>query len=382
MKRLFLIPVMIVIVVGVILTSCAQQAPAPSPTPTPTLTPSPAPISPPATTSAKPIKLKFSYALPTNSSFPVKIWSPWAEQIKERTTAIGKPVDIAFYGGGALGSQEDQPELVVSGVADMAGCWTPSSVIGRWPLYDAMQLPGLFPSALAINQVARELYNTRSEFRGELDPDFKLLFFQSSGVQNLVTRTRQVKTLEDFKGMKINCSGGIMNAKTLEAVGAVPVTMLPPEVYLSLERGLLDGGTSSWEAIYLVLKWAEVTKYRTVFPRGITQACLLTAMNWNTWNSLPPEDQKIFDELTGAYMDKVAGETFDGICAQCFGLMKEYDKKVGNPEPYVVPEDEFQKWRETLKPVYDWWITDMEAKGLPGKSIYEDVVRLSEKYSK
>jgi hypothetical protein len=46
-------------------------------------------------------------------------------------------------------------------------------------------------------------------------------------------------------------------------------------------------------------------------------------------------------------------------------------KKIGNPEYIIVPQDEFQRWQNAVKPVIENWINEMEAKGLPGRSIYE-----------
>ena len=105
-------------------------------------------------------------------------------------------------------------------------------------------------------------------------------------------------------------------------------------------------------------------------------------MNWDAWNSLPPDVQKIFEELSGSYMTNLTGEAVDKADISCRAGIEEYDKKVGNPEHYIVPEDEFQRWAEAVNPVYDMWIKRMEAKGLPGKAFLEDARRLAEKYSK
>ncbi len=87
MKRLFLLPLVILLVCGFICASCAAPASAPTPAAAP----------------AKPIKLKFSFAAPTRDLFYTDGFALWAEQLEQRTTAIGKPVEIVFYGGAALG---------------------------------------------------------------------------------------------------------------------------------------------------------------------------------------------------------------------------------------------------------------------------------------
>ena len=143
----------------------------------------------------------------------------------------------------------------------------------------------------------------------------------------------------------------------------------------------MDAVTREWEGAF-VWKFYEVTKYRTDIAQGLSVAQFVVSMNWDTWNSLPPDVQKIFEELTGPNMSKSCGETVDGVNMGLLGFIKEYDQKVGNPEIYNLPEDEFQRWKEAVVPVYDMWMADMEAKGLPGRAILEDVQHLVEKYSK
>ncbi len=374
MKRLFLLPLVILLVCGFIFASCAAPAPAPAPALTPTSAPAP------ASAPAKPIKLKLAHPVPTYATQHVENLVPWTKLIKERTAAIGKPVDIVIYGAGALGTSRDMLKLAEGGVADITASWTTAHDPGIFPLNDVMTLPLLFASSIQMNLVAQEMYDTRPEFRKEFERHVKLLFFCCPGAYHLVSKTRQVKTLEDFKGMKTPIDGPIQTA-TVTALGGTPVEVLPPEAYMSLERGLLDAGILSWEGIVTAFKWLEVTKYRTIFPRGLFASYLVATMNWDSWNRLPPDVQKIFEELTGTYMSRHVGETFDRVDMQCLEKLKEYDKKAGNPEPYYMPKDEFQKWEEAIKPLYEKWIADLEAKGLPGRSLYEDTLRLIEKYS-
>jgi TRAP-type C4-dicarboxylate transport system substrate-binding protein len=45
-------------------------------------------------------------------------------------------------------------------------------------------------------------------------------------------------------------------------------------------------------------------------------------------------------------------------------------------EVYELSDDEKAEWEKALQPVYSKWIHEMEAKGLPGKEVYEEAVRL------
>ncbi len=378
MKKLFLIPLIMILVGALLFGSCAKPAPVPAPAPTPVPTPAPTP------TSAKPIRLKFSHPLPLRTTFHTDGYAPWAELIKERTTAIGKPVEVVLYGGAALGNSDTQFDIVKTGIAEIAGGWGPMQHPGVFPLNDILQLPFLLSHGAKIaGLVAQELYDTQPAFKKEFDDArLKILWFQPPPDYNiLVTRTRQVKTLEDLKGAKISVAGSFQ-AQALSTLGCIPVQLPPPEVYPALERGLLEGTFECPEAIITTFKFNEVTKYRTILPVGIFHANLIVAMNPDSFNMLPPEVQKIFNELTGAYMSKISGEAMEAANDRAYQDLLAYDKKVGTPEYYFLPEVEFRKWMEATKPVDERLVAELEAKGLPGKTIYQETLRLIEKYSK
>lgn len=328
---------------------------------------------------AEPIKLRFSHMLPPQSVHHTDVYVPWIQMIEERTAAIGKPVEITIFPAQALGKHFDQYNLVVAGTADIVGDWGPHQMPGRFPLAEGMQLPFLFPNSTVACQVGQEVFDKWPELQAEVS-EAKLLWHQPTAPAQLSCRTKQIKTLEDFKGMKVHSPGGL-RGETAKALGGVPTRISMPEAYPSLERGLLDVAPNAWESFW-AFKWYEVTKYRTALPRGLYLAGLMVSMNWDAWNSLPPDVQAIFEELSGMYMSEFSGKAYDKANMECLERLKEYDKKAGNPEVYYMPEDEFQRWVEAATPVREAWVADMEAQGLPGKAILEDMLSLTKKYSK
>ena len=196
----------------------------------------------------------------------------------------------------------------------------------------------------------------------------KLLFFQPTPVQQIQSHTKPIKTLEDLKGLKVLARGGV-NGEVIKAMGCIPVTMPVPEVYSALERGLLDVAPMNWEGT-MAFKWFEVTKYRTVLPKGLFITNLMCSMNWDSWNKLPKEVQKVISDLVGPDMAKASGSAIDGTAAHLRGVIEAYDKKIGNPAVYTLPEEEFMKWKTAVAPVGEKWMTDTEAKGLPARAVF------------
>ena len=70
---------------------------------------------------------------------------------------------------------------------------------------------------------------------------------------------KQVKTLEDLKGMKIRAATRI-NARMLAALGATPVQMPLPQVPEALSKGVIDGAMVPWEGVPAI-KLHEIAKY-------------------------------------------------------------------------------------------------------------------------
>ena len=100
-------------------------------------------------------------------------------------------------------------------------------------------------------------------------------------------------------------------------------------------------------------------------------------MNKDLWNSLPPDIKKAFNELSGAWGMNFESKVWDEEDAKG----KQASIKAGNKIYNLTPE-ELERWKSVVRPVWDEWIADMEAKGLPGKKIFDAVMQLKEKYAK
>ena len=370
MRKFYLFLVVIISLIVLLITGCTAPATAP------TTTPSTAPATP---TTAEPIKLRWAHGVPPQDLFQKQVYEPWVQTIKERTTAIGKPVEITIYPAESLVKMRDTYDAVLKGTIDIGSNWGPQHFSGRMPLTEVFNLPFLFASTTSASMTAQEMFDTSPEIQKELS-EAKVLGFNPPYPYQLSSRSKFIKTLEDFKGQKCMVRGGT-DSDTALALGAVPVPIPMPEVYMALERGTVDIGPLSWQGAFS-FKWYEVTKYRTDLPIGLNTSILIMSMNMDTWNKLPPDVQKIFDEVTGPYLSKLAGQASDKGQQKFIDMIKEYDAKAGNPDFYYLPNDEMARWKKAVTPVYDTWIKDVGSKGLPGQAIFDKVENLAEKYNK
>ncbi len=300
------------------------------------------------------------------------IFEVWAKEMEELTNGR---VKVTVYSGGVLGGIPEQYNLALTGTADIAAS-DPTNTPGVFPRADVTTLPLLCKSNEAVSIAFWELMNKymiNTEFK-----DVKVIWTHCTGGSQLFTRTKQVRTVEDWKGMKIAAQSPIQT-EVIKAFGAVPVFMIQPEIYTALERGMIDGQLFDWEGA-VVFRIPEVTKYRTGNVDLSTRPMVMV-MNTDVWNKLPPDIQKIIDD-NGMEWSKRFGGSWDEVKPAMIKNFEDYDKEAGNPPIYYITEDERARWRQTVQPVIDGWISEMEAKGIPAKAMVADLESIIAKYTK
>lgn len=214
-----------------------------------------------------------------------------------------------------------------------------------------------------------ELFEEFDEFDDEY-ANTKPLWLYTTDPGQLFTVEKQVKSLEDLKGMKIR-SPSAETSEWLESLGATPVSMPMNENFEALERGVVDGTIAPWEA---VMTWGldEVIDYATV--GNFYATTMFVVMNEDVWNELGEENQTAIEELTGKKMATKTGKAFDEIGQEAVEQAKEKGIEI-----YELSDEELEEWSEFINPTIENWIKDVEDKGLPGHEIYDRAIELSEK---
>lgn len=283
-----------------------------------------------------------------------RIHGVWGQELERLTKGR---VTVKLIGGSVLGPPNQHLEIVLSRRADI-GWIAIGHFPGVFPYSDVRFLPFLFPSGAVGGRIFWEMtekYLLDTEFK-----NVKVLFTHPTSVMQLITRTKQVKTLEDLKGMKIVMDSAV-HVKMTEYLGGVPVFLPEGEIFTALEKGLVEG---RWRDLHGVVVWKEneITKYRTTnLAIGANHG--MSIMNLDAWNALPPDVQKVIDGM------RLAHSIWSGLCFDeediywAQPILREYDKKVGNPEWYPLPAAEKARWVTAVEPMYDWWVKEMESKG-------------------
>lgn len=314
----------------------------------------------------KVIKLKFAHHNATTSNSNVISFVPWTKQIEEKTN--GK-VKFEVYPAATLAKPADAFDAVKSGIADIA--W---SFVGfypnRFPLTEVIGLPMLgIDSASMGSKVLWDLYSKTPAIQQEFR-DVKILMLHTHEGAPIATKM-PVRTMDDLAGLKLRTPGG-PPLTMMKSLGASPIVIGTPEIYQAAEKGVISGVVMSWEGLDGI-NINEV--YKNVTEAKLFVAPFFVVMNQKTWDSLPPDVQKVFEEECGAKGSQLFAKSFDAPLPK----ISERFKKSGVTISDLSPSEQ-AVWREKAKVIWDQWVADMEAKGLPGKAVLAETQKLIEKY--
>jgi len=309
-------------------------------------------------------KLNYSVFFPAPHKNAV-LAGEWAKEIEKRTN--GK-VQITMFYGGTLTPADKCYDGVVKGISDI-GFSVLAYTRGKFPLTEVADLPLGMKSGLVASKTINDFYK---KFKPRELDEVQIMYLHGHG-PGILHSKKEVTKLEDVKGMKIRCTG--MAAKIVGALGATPVAMPMGETYDALSRGVVDGSMAPYEALQ-GWKWGEVVKY-TVEDWGASYSTgMFVVMNKDKWNSLPPDVQKIIEQVNEEYIEK-QGKTWDEIEK----VGKDFTIARGNKIISLSP-DENRRWEKAVKPLLDEYKKNMKDKGLPGDEVLSFYLQTIYKYQK
>ena len=179
--------------------------------------------------------------------------------------------------------------------------------------------------------------------------------------------------LEDWKGKRVRALGGLGEA--MRILGANPTTVTAAEVYTSLDRGTVDAASFPFSYAHAAFKLNEISKWYTANLSPGAVNCP-TVFSITAWKALPPQYQTLVTNLKPAAYDalKQAYKAADEKWIPVF-------QKTLKPITYTQAElDRFQKIAG--KPVWDKWVKDNAAKGVPAQELVDLIVATAKSASR
>ena len=235
---------------------------------------------------AQNIELKLAHFMPTMHIQHRTSFVPFSNKIAEIT---GGKLTIKIYPGGTLGNPRTMVDAISKGITDI-GFVLLNMVPGRFPKSSAFELPLIFENSVHLTKVMYDLYERyfMEDFKA-----FKVLWFNSSPVNQLHTIKKPVLKVADFKGLRIRSSSQI-ESQLIKNLGGNPVGIPISELSVALQKGVVDAALTPFAALKS-FKLIDLTKHITEINNSAS--LMLYLMNKKKWNSLPDYAKKAIDQV-------------------------------------------------------------------------------------
>jgi TRAP-type C4-dicarboxylate transport system substrate-binding protein len=171
-----------------------------------------------------------------------------------------------------------------------------------------------------------------------------------------------INSVADFKGKKIRFAS-ITNKQLLDAMGAVPMLIPPPESQDALAKGIADGAGFPHEAGF-AYQLAGVAPYAIEPP--LASATFAMVMNPAKYNSLPPDLRAILDKeagVAGAMSFAKDWQDFEAF-ARDFEITKKGLKII------TLPPAEVDKMKALANPIVEQALDKLEKEGKPAREFF------------
>lgn len=294
----------------------------------------------------------------------------WCDELEKRTEGA---VKVTPYFSQSLSSIFENYDSVLDNIAD----------IGEAPMgVKAGQFP-LLVSVFSLNRPSRfitdgtallnELLTAVPELQKELEKTKTLAISAQCGMQ-VGTAKKVLKSVEDFKGIKINGMGSGLAIEKTKAFGFSVVSLPPQDHYMALEKGVVDGTTGDFDML-VSRKLAGVVHYMHTLSIFILPFHMY--MNWDVYNSLSKETRAVIDEMSSDFSPKLFGDFWKKSMMESWNT---YEKEFGGQTIYY-SQDELDKMDALCQPIADGWVRDMEKNGYPAKKLMDTFRKLEDKYT-
>ncbi len=278
----------------------------------------------------------------------VQLEKDFASAIEKRTNGQVK-ITITYAQG--LGKTTELLMLTAKGAIDMTAT-APGYNPDQLHYWRAFQLPLTFETSkqamYVLGKVVKEfpIYNQEMDRAGVV-----WLFQQPLGEYYLGGPSPDCNSVAKLKGKKIRSFGADI-PKAFTAIGAVPVTVAPTDIYEALQHGTLDYSFIN-PGNSVAYKLVEVGKNQCGPVMAITGHNV--TMSKRTWTRLPKNIQQVFlDQSAKTAKDYLAW--VGDYEAKAAATMKSQG---GNFVRF--PPEELKKWRSAAPDFLAQWEKDTAA---------------------
>lgn len=196
-------------------------------------------------------------------------------------------VKLKIYNNSQLGDERGLVEGLQMGTID-GGIISSGLFATSYNVMGAFEVPFLFKNAEHVLSVCNGDIGKQVLSKLEVKAKLKPIAIWDHGFRQITNKVRPIKEPKDLKGLKIRSPEVQAYSFALEALGAVPVPMAFTELYIALDRGVVDGQHNPLMHVKGQRFW-EVQKYLSVMDFAYTPNIL--AFSNKIWDKLSKEQQ-------------------------------------------------------------------------------------------
>jgi tripartite ATP-independent transporter DctP family solute receptor len=188
----------------------------------------------------------------------------------------------------------------------------------------------------------------------------KVLNWWNSGPRHMLNNARPINAPADMKGLKMRVQSSQVWLESMRALGANPITLDFPEVYLALQQNTIDGFENPAPDI-AAGKFYEVGKYLSLTAH--TFDIFVVIINKKLWDGFNPEHQAMIAQA-------MQNTTEWQRTAQTAEVKAALDQLRGKMQVNDVSDADRQLFAKAVRPVYDKFAAKL-GKDLIDQAIHE-----------
>ena len=232
---------------------------------------------------------------------------------------------------------------------------TSDGAAGLFPYVQVLDLPYILPNDRVAETVLSGDFtrDLRERMLADSGDTLRLMTIgNTGGWRNFANTKQQVSTPADLEGMKLRSVVADLPQELVRAMGASPTPIPWPELFTSLQTGVVEG-TQNGITDIMSMKFPDAgLKYITLDGHAYMGA--FWWMSNQTFQSLPEDMRVIVND--GFYQLQQA--TFASPKRKSIPAYEEFTEAGG--QIYVPSDAEKQAFADAAQPVYDWFTDNVD----------------------
>ena len=283
-----------------------------------------------------------------SSSLTAAAIDEFCAQVKEATE--GRVV-IEAYHDAVLGASVDALAMLSSGTADII--WTSTAIFnGQFPYSEMLTLPLGILDAPTGTEIMWDLLEQYPQAFEEEYADYHLLMAHVTTTNVIGSTKGSIQSLSDLAGLNIRAGAGVPTDMAT-MWGGTPVAIATPDLYTSLQRGVVDAYIFDVPGIN-TFNLGELTPCLVDAGLGFNACPVL--MSPDAWVSISESDQQIISGLAGRTGSLALANTMQEEADTFYGSYE-----ASGAELYLLqPGDAlYEELHAPFADYIDGWVTEM-----------------------